>query len=167
METSEIIKEYSALVGTKSGFFTENGKFVYLYNNVCCGAKCRRILLKTKSEDILAEYAEGLFVWRCGAALRVYRDSRRLLGVSELIALYEIPLESDPLYGVLAGGTEFTLADAHFTDGRIAELIDRLLVGGRGADTVVKEEFRALEEAVRNGEIGALNEVYMKCGGVL
>ncbi|MCM1166602.1 MAG: hypothetical protein NC299_04055 [Lachnospiraceae bacterium] len=167
METSEIMKEYTALEGAKSGFFTADGKFVYLYNNVCCEGVCRRILLKSKSDEILAEYADDLFVWRCGAALRVYRNSRRLLGVGELIALYEIPLESDPLYGVFVGGTEFTLGDSHFTDGRIAELIDRLLVGGRGADTVVKDEFRALAEAVRNGEVGALNEVYLKYGGAL
>ena len=66
---------------------------------------------------------------------------------------------------MFSGGKEFTLADAHFTDGRIAKLIDRLLVGNRDTGTVVKEDFKALEEAVRTGEVKALNEIYLKYGG--
>ena len=165
MEKSDIMKEYLALAGTKSGFIMTDGKCVYLYNNVCCEAKCRRVLLSSESDEVFAEYAEGLFISRCGTKFTVYRNSRRLLGVRECILLYEVPLENDPLYGVFSGGTELTLADSQFTDGRIAELIDRLLMGNRGAGTVVKEEFKALEEAVRTGEIKALNEIYLKYGG--
>lgn len=165
MEKSDIMKEYMAFTGSKSGFMMTGGKCVYLHNNVCCEAECRRVLLNSERDGIFAEYAEGVFVSRCGAKFTAYKNSRRLLGVRECIVLYEIPLESDPLYGVFSGGKEFTLADAHFTDGRIAELIDRLLVGNRDTGTVVKEDFKALEEAVRTGEVRALNEIYLKYGG--
>lgn len=165
MNKSDIMKEYMELIGTKSGFMMTGGKCVYLYNNVCCEAKCRRILLRSDSDEVFAEYAVGLFVSRCGAKFTAYKNLRRLLGVRECIVLYEIPLEGDPLYGVFSGGAEFTLADAHFTDGRIAELIDRLLVGNRDAETVISEDFKALEEAVRTGEISALNKIYLKYGG--
>lgn len=165
MEKSDIIKGYMELTGTKSGFMMTGGKCVYLYNNVCCEAKCRRVLLRSDGDEIFTEYAEGLFVSRCGAKLTAYRDSRRLLGVRECIVLYEVPLKNDPLYGVFSGGAELTLADAHFTDGRIAGLIDRLLIGNHDAETVIKEEFKALEEAVRTGEVRALNEIYLKYGG--
>lgn len=165
MDKSDIMKEYMKLTGTKSGFMMTGGKCIYLYNGVCCEAKCRRVLLRSDNDEVFAEFAEGLFVSRCGAKFTAYRDSRRLLGVRECIALYEIPFENDPLYGVFSGGTEFTLADAHFTDGRIAELIDRLLVGNHDTGTVVGEEFKALDEAVRTGEVKALNEIYLKYGG--
>lgn len=165
MDKSDIMKEYMELIGTKSGFMMTGGKCVYLYNKVCCEAKCRRILLRSDGDEVFAEYAEGLFVSRCGAKFTAYRNSRRLLGVRECIVLYEVPLEIDPLYGVFSGGTELTLADAHFTDSRIAELIDSLLVGDHYTETVVKEEFKALEEAVRTGEISALNKIYLMYGG--
>lgn len=164
MVTSKIIKEYMMLTGTKSGIMMTGGKCVYLYNNVCCEAKCRRVLLSSDGDEVFAEYADGLFVSRCGEKFTAYKNERRLLGVRECIVLYEVPLENDPLYGVFLGGAELTLADAHFTDGRIAELIDRLLTGSHCADKAVVEEFRALEEAVRTGEIRALNEIYLKYG---
>lgn len=162
MEKSDIMKGYMELIGTKSGFMMTGGKCVYLYNNVCCEAKCRRIMLRSDGDEVFAEYAEGLFVSRCGAKFAAYRDSRRLLGVRECI---EVPLKNDPLYGVFSGGVELTLADSHFTDDRIAELIDRLLIGNHDTVTVVKEEFETLEEAVRTGEVRALNEIYLKYGG--
>lgn len=165
MDKSDIMKDYLEFTGSKSGFMMIGGKCVYLHNNVCCDAECRRVLLNSERSGIFAEYAEGVFVSRCGAKFTAYRNSRRLLGVRECIVLYEVPLENDPLYGVFLGGTEFTLADAHFTDVRIAELIDRLLVGNRGTGMVAKDDFKALEEAVRTGEVKALNEIYLKYGG--
>lgn len=164
MVTSKMIKEYIMLTGTKSGFMMTGGKCVYLYNNVCCEAKCHRVLLNSESNEVFAKYADGLFVSRCGAKFNAYRNERRLLGVRECILLYEVPLENAPLYGVFFGGDKLTLADAHFTDGRIAELIDRLLTGSHCAGKVVMEEFIALEEAVRTGEIRALNEICLKYG---
>ena len=164
MENSEVLKKYDAFSGAKSGFITQNGKLIYLYNDVCCEAKCRRILLKSAREEILAEYADGLTITRCGAKFEVYKKSRRLLGIRECIVLYEVTLSENSLLGAFMGGKELMLADSHFTDGRVFELIDRLIVGGNAPDTALKEEFNELERAVRIGEVKALNEIYLKYG---
>lgn len=162
MENSEVLKKYDAFSGAKGGFITQNGKLIYLYNDVCCEAKCRRILLKSAREEILAEYADEVTITRCGAKFEVYKKSRRLLDVRECIVLYEVTLSENSLFGAFTGGKELMLADSHFTDGRILELIDRLIVGANAPDTALKEEFNELERAVRIGEVKALNEIYLK-----
>lgn len=164
MNNSETVKKYHSFSGAKSGFITENGKLIYLYNDVCCEAKCRRILLKSAREEILAEYADGLTITRCGAKFEVYKKSRRLLDVRECVVLYEVTLSENSLFGAFTGGKDFTLADSHFTDERILELIDRLIVGGNAPETALKEKFNELERVVRIGEVKALNEIYLKYG---
>ncbi len=160
MEMSELLEEYSVITETKSGFLMTQGKCVYLYNNICCEAACRRVLLQTDSTEILAEYAD-LFICRSGAKLTVYRKARRLLKVRQLMILYEIPSVDGGLYGVFAYEKDKRLMDSHFTDGRIAELIDSLLIGENSTRSAISEEFKKLEEAVRTGEVSALNKVYI------
>ncbi len=160
MEMSELLEEYSAITETKSGFLMTQGKCVYLYNNICCEAACRRVLLQTDSTEILAEYAD-LFICRSGAKLTVYRKARRLLKVRQLMILYEIPSVDGGLYGVFAYEKDKRLMDSHFTDGRIAELINSLLIGENSTHSSISEEFKKLEEAVRTGEVSALNKIYI------
>lgn len=164
MENSEVLKKYDAFSGTKSGFLSENGKLIYLYNDVCCEAKSRRILLKSAREEILAEYADGLTITRCGAKFEVYKMSRRLLDIKECIVLYKVELSENSLFGAFTAGKELMLADSHFTDERVLELIDRLIVGGNAPVTALNEKFSELERAVRIGEVKALNEIYLKYG---
>ncbi len=161
MKISELLEEYSAIPETKSGFLMTHGKCVYLYNNICCEAACRRVMLQADSTEILAEYTDELFICHSGAKLTVYRGGRRLLKVRELMILYEIPSVDGGLYGVFAYEKDKRLMDSHFTDGRIAELIDSLLIGENSTRSEISEEFKKLEEAVRTGEVSALNKIYI------
>lgn len=172
MEISELLENYTEITETKSGFLMTEGKCIYLYNNVCCEAVCRRVMLRSDNTEILAEYADNLFVSRSADKLTAYRNNRRLLKVSELIILYEIPFDSDNLYGVFAYEKDKRLMDAHFTDERISELIDSLIIGESSANTTINEQFKELEETVRSGEISALNKLYIngkkiQDGGIL
>lgn len=94
----------------------------------------------------------------------MWENSRRILGVHECIILYEILLPENRLYGVFTGGKELQLVDSHFTDERIAVIIDRLIVGDSSAGSTSVPEFVELELAVRTGEVRALNEIYLKYG---
>lgn len=172
MEMSELLKSYSAITETKSGFLMTHGKCIYLYNNICCDAVCRRILLHADKTEILAEYADNLFICRSGAELMVYRNSRRSLKVQELMILYEIPSDGGGLYGVFAYEKDKRLMDSHFTDSRITELIDSLLIGESNTHSTISKKFQKLEEAVRTGEVSALNKIYIngkkiQDGGIL
>ncbi len=62
--------------------------------------------------------------------------------------------------------------DSHFTDSRITELIDSLLIGESNTHSAISEEFRKLEEAVRTSEVSELNKIYIngkkiQDGGIL
>ncbi len=172
MKVSELLESYSAITETKSGFLMTHGKCIYLYNNICCEAACRRVLLQTENKEVFAEYADKLFTYREGAKLTVYRNSRRSLKVRELIILYEIPSIDGGLYGVFAYEKDKRLMDSHFTDSRITELIDSLLIGESNTHSAISEEFRKLEEAVRTSEVSELNKIYIngkkiQDGGIL
>lgn len=167
MKKTDALEKYNSFTGEKSGFITQSGKLIYLYNNACCEAKCRRVLLRSERENILADYFGDLIITRCGANFEVYCNSRRLLGVSECVILYEVVLSENSLCGAFTGGKELLLADSHFTDPRVLKLIDRLIVGESAAEPVLGERFKELEEAVRIGEVKALNEIYLKYGGQL
>lgn len=164
MKKSDTLEKYNSFTGEKSGFITQSGKLIYLYNNACCEANCRRILLRSERENILSEYYDDLIITRCGTSFEVYCNSRRLLGVRECMILYEVVLPENSLFGAFTGGKELLLADSHFTDPRILELIDRLIVGGKAPETSLNKEFSELERAVRIGEVKALNEIYLKYG---
>ena len=172
MEMSELLKDYTAIAETKSGFLMTQGKCFYLYNNVCCEAICRRVMLRSDNTEILAEYADNLFVSRSADKLTAYRSKRRLLKVKELMILYEIPFDEDELYGVFAYEKDKRLMDSHFTDVRISELIDSLIIGEDHAKSTKAEDFKNLEERIRSGEISALNKLYIngkkiQDGGIL
>lgn len=172
MEIYELLENYSAITETKSGFLMTYGKCVYLYNNVCCEATCLRVLLKADNTDILTEYADDLFISRSADKLTAYRNNRRLLKVRELIILYKIPFDDGCLHGVLAYEKDKRLMDAHFTDHRISELIDSLIIGESSANMTVIKQFKQLEDTVRSGEISALNKLYIngkkiQDGGIL
>ncbi len=84
-----------------------------------------------------------------------------MLRVKELIVLYEIDFEQSSMYGVFSGGIDLPLVDSHFTDRRISELIDRLIVGGETSDTAAGKRLEALEQAVVTGEVNALNDLFL------
>lgn len=172
MEISELLEQYTAITETKSGILMTQGKCIYLYNNVCCEAVCRRVMLRSDSTEILAEYADNLFVSRSADKLTAYRSNRRLLKVRELIILYKIPFNDGGLYGVFSYEKDKRLMDAHFTDRRISDLIDSLIIGDNSTSTAITKHFKQLEEAVRSGEISALNKLYIngkkiQDGGIL
>lgn len=172
MEISELLEGYTTSSETKSGFLMTEGKCVYLYNNVCCETVCRRVLLRSDNTEILAEYADDLFISRCAEKLTAYRNNRRLLKVRELMILYKIPFSDGGLYGVFAYKKDKRLMDAHFTDKRISDLIDSLIIGDNSTSTAITKHFKQLEEAVRSGEISALNKLYIngkkiQDGGIL
>lgn len=172
MEMSELLESYTAITETKSGFLMPHGKCIYLYNNVCCEAACHRVLLKADNTEILAEYADNLFISRSAEKLTAYRDTRRLLKVRELIILYEIPFDDGGLYGVFAFEKDKRLMDSHFTDERLSELIDSLIIGESSTNSNITEQFKQLEDAVRSGEVSALNKLYIngkkiQDGGIL
>lgn len=157
----DIIRKYLDIKETKSGILTESGKCVYLYGNICCKAKCRRFYLRTEQTEICSEYAEGFLIVRSGDRSNVYHDSKRMLKVKELIVLYEINFESSTMYGVFSGGNELPLVDSHFTDRRISELIERLIVGAETSDISASKRLETLEQAVITGEVNALNDLFM------
>lgn len=172
MELSELLKIYTEISTTKSGLLMTAGKCVYLYNNVCCEAICRRVLLRAENTEILAERADDLLVYRSGADLCAYKNTQRILKISELIILYEIPSDEGSLNGVFACGNNLRLMDSHFTDNRITELINHLIIGETSSDHMKVEEFKRLEEALRTGELSALNKIYVngkkiQDGGIL
>lgn len=157
----DIIRKYLDIRETKSGILTEGGKCLYLYGNICCEARCRRFFLRSEQTEICSEYAEGFLVMRSSDRSSVYRSSKRMLKVKELIVLYEIDFEQSSMYGVFSGGNELPLADSHFTDRRISELIDRLITGGEPAGTASGKRLEALEQAVITGEVNALNDLFI------
>lgn len=157
----DIIRKYLDIRETKSGILTEDGKCLYLYGNICCEAKCRRFYLRSEQTEICSEYAEGFLVVRSSDRSSVYHNSKRMLRVKELIVLYEIDFEQSSMYGVFSGGKDLLLADSHFTDRRISELIDRLIVGGETSDTAAGKRLEALEQAVMTGEVNALNDLFL------
>lgn len=157
----DIIRKYLDIKETKSGILTESGKCIYLYGNICCEAKCRRFYLRSEQTEICSEYAEGFLIVRSGNRSNVYHDSKRMLRVKELIVLYEIDFEDSTMYGVFSGGKELPLADSHFTDRRISELIERLIVGGEAPEISANKRFEALEQAVITGEVNALNDLFL------
>lgn len=161
MKNSDLLNDYLNIGSTKSGFLMSGGKCVYLYNNLCCDAICRRVLMKADKVEILAEYADELLFFRDGASLKAYKGGKRILKISELIVPYEIPSRGGGLCGVFAYEMDKRLIDAHFTDVRILELIDSMIVGNRITDPALIEKFRELEEAVRTGEVSALNKIYL------
>lgn len=161
MEISDLLNDYSKIKSTKSGFLMTKGRCVYLYNNVCCDALCRRVLLRVEKTEILADRADELMFFRDGAKLTVFKNGKRVLKLSKLIVLYEIPSNDGGLCGVFAYEKDTRLMDAHFTDDRVLEFIDSLLVGNRSADPALAEQFRELEKAVRTGEVSALNKLYL------
>lgn len=157
----DIIRKYLDIRETKSGILTEGGKCLYLYGNICCEARCRRFFLRSEQTEICSEYAEGFLVVRSSDRSSVYHNSKRMLRVKELIVLYEIDFEQSSMYGVFSGGKDLPLADSHFTDRRISELIDRLIVGGETSDTAAGKRLEALEQAVVTGEVNALNDLFL------
>lgn len=157
----DIIRKYLDIRETKSGILTEGGKCLYLYGNICCEARCRRFFLRSEQTEICSEYAEGFLVVRSSDRSSVYHNSKRMLRVKELIVLYEIDFEQSSMYGVFSGGKYLPLADSHFTDRRISELIDRLIVGGETSDTAAGKRLEALEQAVVTGEVNALNDLFL------
>lgn len=157
----DIIRKYLDIRETKSGILTEGGKCLYLYGNICCEARCRRFFLRSEQTEICSEYAEGFLVVRSSDRSSVYHNSKRMLRVKELIVLYEINFEQSSMYGVFSGGKDLLLADSHFTDRRISELIDRLIMGGETSDTAAGKRLEALEQAVVTGEVNALNDLFL------
>lgn len=162
MKRAETLGKYCGFTGEKSGFVFDGGKLVYLYNDICCEAICRRVLLRSDGGEFFSEYVGGLTVTRCGTRLEASVNSKRLFRVSECVILYEIALAENSLYGAFTGGKEFLLADSHFTDERVLLLIDRLLIGRYSVANAPTQNLAELEEAVRTGEIRALNEMYLK-----
>ena len=152
----DIIRKYLDIRETKSGILTEGGKCLYLYGNICCEARCRRFFLRSEQTEICSEYAEGFLVVRSSDRSSVYHNSKRMLRVKELI-----DFEQSSMYGVFSGGKDLPLADSHFTDRRISELIDRLIVGGETSDTAAGKRLEALEQAVVTGEVNALNDLFL------
>lgn len=161
MKLSDLLQNYSGISETKSGFLMTSGKCVYLYNNACCESVCHRILIRADNLEILAECADDLFVYRYGAEIYAFKNLKRILKVREIIILYDIPSENRGLYGVFAYENGVRLMDSHFTDSRISELIDSLILGENRAEISKSEEFKKLEEAIRTGEISALNKIYV------
>lgn len=161
MKLSDPINHYCGITANKSGMLFTHGKSIYLYNNVCCEAISRRVLLRSEDIEILSERTDELLVYRSGAELAVYKDNKRLLRVDELVILYEIPCDDNSLFGVFAFKRNLRLMDSHFTDERILQLIDELIVGVSKSDTESVEEFHRLEQAVRAGEVNLLNRVYV------
>lgn len=157
----DIIRKYLDIRETKSGILTEGGKCLYLYGNICCEARCRRFFLRSEQTEICSEYAEGFLIVRSSDRSSVCHNSKRMLRVKELIVLYEIDFEQSSMYGVFSGGKDLPLADSHFTDRRISELIDRLIVGGETSDTAAGKRLEALEQAVMTGEVNALNDLFL------
>lgn len=161
MKLSDLLKSYSEIPASKSGILMTAGKCVYLYNNACCEAVCRRVLIRAENLEILAEHTDELFIYRSGAELCAYKDLKRILKVSEIIILYEVRFEDGGLQGVFAYEKEQRLMDSHFTDSRISELIDRLILGENRAESTTAEEFKKLEDAIRSGEVNSLNKLYL------
>lgn len=161
MEKSELLNDYLKVSAAKSGLLMTAGKCVYLYNNICCEAACRCVLLRSERTEILAEYADELLVYRGGSNITAYRNGRRVLKLNEVIILYEISLGEEGLCGVFAYEKGARLMDAHFTDARISDFIKSLIIGEHQAEPAMNKELKKLEEAVRKGEISALNKIYV------
>lgn len=166
MKLSDLLQNYSEISGTKSGILMTSGKCVYLYNNACCEAVCHRVLIRADKLEIFAELADDLFVYRYGADIYAFKNVKRILKIKEIIILYEIPSENGGLYGVFAYEKGVRLMDSHFADGRISELINSLILGESRAEFSESEEFKRLEEAIRTGEVSALNKIYINGGNI-
>lgn len=154
MKNSELLKDYLNIGSTKSGFLMTGGKCVYLYNNVCNDAVCKRVLLIADKTEILADYADELLFFRDGAKFTTYKGGKCILKISELIILYEIPSEDGGLCGVFAYEKDQRLMDAHFTDARILELIDSLIVGKQNTDPALNEKFPKYASSTRSISTG-------------
>ena len=166
MKLSDLMQNYSEISESKSGILMTSEKCVYLYNNACCEAVCHRILIRADKLEILAERADDLFVYRYGSEIYAFKNLKRILKIEEIIILYEIPSENGGLYGVFAYENGVRLMDSHFTDSRISKLIDSLIIGESRADVSQSDEFKKLEEAIRTGEVSALNKIYISGGNI-
>lgn len=166
MKLSDLLQNYSGISETKSGILMTSGKCVYLYNNACCESVCHRVLIRADKLEILAERVDDLFVYRHSAEIYAFKNLKRILKIREIIILYEIQFESGGLYGVFAYENGVRLMDSHFTDGRISDLIDSLILGKSRAELSKSEEFKRLEEAIRTGEVSALNKIYVNGGNI-
>lgn len=166
MKLCDLLQNYSEVSETKSGILMASGKCVYLYNNACCEAICHRVLIRVDKLEILADCTDDLFVYRYGAEIYAFKNSKRILKIKEIIILYEIPSENGGIYGVFAYENGVRLMDSHFTDGRVSELIDSLILGENHTEISKSEEFKKLEEVIRTGEVSALNKIYINGGNI-
>lgn len=159
MKKIEPLDEYLSISGHKSGFLMTDGKCVYLYDNLCCDAECLRLVMKSESKEIDANYCEDFLLICAEEKLAAFSKSLKILKISELILLYKIQLSDSELFGTFTGG-DLPAGDIRYTDSRISEVYDHFLSVGKQRISRPSNHFWELEKAVESGEVKAICKLF-------
>ncbi len=160
MKLKDLLDEYIKLNVKKSGFLMTNSKCLYLYDNLCCQSECLRLILKSNSHEVDAQYSDDFMVICTDAKTTVFCGLRRVPDLSELILQYRITLSDSELYGTFTGGNELPAADIRYTDKRVATLINYLMSVRNSKNTITSKEIQMLEQAISTDELQAICELY-------
>lgn len=160
MKPEELIQKYLDTSCSKAGFLTCGGRSFYLFGNQCCEAVCRRVILRSEGAKLDTITAENLLAVVRDDCCEVYLGGKRILRLVGLLISYEIPLQPEPLFGVMTGGREFPAQSLQFSDGRIAGLINTLTERHSSAEKFSSKEFSELVRSMELHEIKALSGLY-------
>ncbi len=160
MKLKDLLDEYIKLNVKKSGFLMTGGKCLYLYSNLCCDSECLRLILKSDSHDVDAQYSDNFMVICTDAKTTVFCGLCRVSDLSELILQYRITLSDSELYGTFTGGKELPAADIRYTDKRVSMLINYLMSVRNSKNTITSKEIQMLEQTISTGELKAICELY-------
>lgn len=160
MKPEELIQKYLDTSCAKSGFLTCGGKSFYLFGKQCCEAVCRRVIIYSEGAELDTVTAENLLAVIRDDCCEVYIGGKRVLRLVGLLISYEIPLQPEPLFGVMTGGREYPAQSLQFSDGRIAELISTLTERRSSAEKINGKELSELVRSMELHEIKVLSGLY-------
>ena len=160
MKPEELIQKYLDTSCAKAGFLACGGRSFYLFGNQCCEAVCRRVILRNEGAELDTVTAENLLAIVRDDCCEVYLGGKRVLRLVGLLISYEIPLRTEPLFGVITGGREFPAQSLQFSDGRISELINTLTERRSSVEKFSSKELSELVRSMELHEIKALSGLY-------
>ncbi len=161
MEAKELVKDYLEISGQKSGILMTGGRTIYLYDNLCCGAQCEYLSVKSDTCTIITEYRDDVIIIRTPSQCIVYINGKRLLKVRELLMLYNVQMSMSVLYGIFTGGNELPPSDIRYTDKRISDIFRYLLTGRQKKAMAVNKQIELLEQAISDSNVKMLSELYL------
>lgn len=168
MEVGTDLKKYIEVEGQKSGFIVRNKSGLYLFGNRCCEAVCELLIINSERLEVNSDSCDDLLMYISEDCKKttVYKSSKLILNIKELLLIYTVPLGEKKICGILSGGTSLPCQDVHYSDERISRLLRAILKHKEPTRNTSNSYFGGIAKELEKAEIKALSELNLHGEGI-